>query len=275
VTNRFDTFSEDNYMVEAEDFDYDGGQHLDNVLPDSYAGLGATTNIDFQHTTLADEPPFGLYRAGGIPEAKLNPLAPNTFYDTVRSNFVYWGGIDYVLVFFAGTDWANYTHVYPTGSFYVYIRSSGDHAFSMYLDQVVSGAGTVNQVTRRLGRFSGFGKDYITYDWVPLTDDGLAAPAVVKLDGLTTLRLTTDGNCNPNFFMLVPAAGITLQATSSAGNTVLSFPSQNGVNYRVFYRTNLTVGNWTLLSAVVATGAVTSVSDPFTGISRFYKVTAP
>jgi hypothetical protein len=275
VTNRFDTFSEDNYMVEAEDFDYDGGQHLDNVLPDSYAGLGATTNIDFQHTTLADEPPFGLYRAGGIPEATLNPLAPSTYYDMVRSNFVYWGGIDYVLAFFAGTDWANYTHEYPTGSFYVYIRSSGDHAFSMYLDQVVSGAGTVNQVTRRLGHFGGFGKDYITYDWVPLTDDGLAAPAVVKLDGLTTLRLTTDGNCNPNYFMLVPAAGITLTAKPSAGNTLLSFSSQAGVAYRVFYRTNLTAGNWTLLSAVVATGAVTSVSDPFTGTSRFYKVTAP
>ena len=53
----------------------------------------------------------------------------------------------------------------------------------MYLDQVVSGAGTVNQVTRRLGHFGGVGKDYITYDWVPLTDDGLAAPAVVTLNG--------------------------------------------------------------------------------------------
>jgi hypothetical protein len=275
VTNRFDTFSEDNYMVEVEDFDYDGGQHLDNVLPNSYSGLGATTNIDFQHTTLVDEPPFGLYRTDGIPEAKLNPLAPTTYYDMVRSNFVYWGGIDYVLVFFAGTDWANYTHEYPTGSFYVYIRSSGDHAFSMYLDQVVSGAGTVNQVTRRLGHFGGFGKDYITYDWVPLTDDGLAAPAVVKLDGLTTLRLTTDGNCNPNFFMLVPATGIALTAGLSAGNTLLSFTSQAGVAYRVFYRTNLTAGNWSLLTNVVSTGAVTSVSAPSTGASRFYKVSAP
>ena len=48
---------------------------------------------------------------------------------------------------------------------------------------------------------------------MPLTDDGLAAPAVVKLNGVTTLRLTTAGNCNPNYFMLVPASGITLTAT--------------------------------------------------------------
>ena len=57
-----------------------------------------------------------------------------------------------------GTDWANYTRDYPAGSYFVYIRSSGDGPFSMYLDQVVSGAGTVNQVTKRLGQFGGFGK---------------------------------------------------------------------------------------------------------------------
>ena len=106
-------------------------------------------------------------------------------------------------------------------------------------------------------------------------EDGLAAPAVVKLNGVTTLRLTTAGYCNPNYFMFVPASGITLTATPSAGNTVLSFPGQAGVAYRVFYRTDLTAGNWTLLTTVVSTGAVTSVSDPATGTSRFYKVTVP
>ncbi len=270
VTNHFDTFSEANYMVEAEDFDFDGGQYFDDVPPNYYTGSGATTNIDFQHITLDGEQ--FVYRSGGIPEDFLNfPIQ----HDLVRSNFVYWGGIDYVLTYFAGTDWANYTRTYPTGSFYVYIRSSGDHAFSMYLDQVISGTGTTNQATRRLGHFGGFGKDYITYDWVPLTDDGLGAPAVVKLSGVTTLRLTTAGNCNPNFFMLVPAAGITLTATSSAGNAILSFPSQAGVNYRVFYRTNLTTGNWTLLTTVPGNGAVKTVNDPASGTGRFYKVTAP
>jgi hypothetical protein len=108
-----------------------------------------------------------------------------------------------------------------------------------------------------------------------LTDDGLAAPAVVKLNGVTTLRLTTAGDCNPNYFMLVPTSGISLNATFSAGNTVLAFPSQAGVAYRVFYRTNLTAGNWALLTTVVGSGTVNSVSDPSTGTSRFYKVSAP
>ncbi len=271
VTNQFDTFSEENYMVEVEDFDYDSGQYIVDWTPNAYAwyfGLPpATTNVDFQHSTLADE--VFNYRLEGIPQDYLRT------HDWLRSNFVYYGAQDFVLVYFAGADWANFTRQYPAGSFYVYIRSSGDRQFSMYLDQVVSGAGTTNQVTKRLGRFGGFGKDYITYDWVPLTDEGLAAPVVVALNGLTTLRLTTDGNCNPNYFMLVPATGIPLQATVSAGNTVLSFPSQAGVNYRVFYRTNLTAGNWALLTTVLGNGAVASVSDPATGTGRFYKVTAP
>ena len=276
VTNRFDTFSEDNYMVEAEDFDYDGGQYIASWFPDAYADyLGpypATTNVDFQHISLANE--VFQYRSVGIPQDFLNPTGQQQ-HDWLRSNFVYYGAQDFVLVFFAGTDWANYTRDYPAGSFYVYIRSSGDGPFSMYLDQVVSGAGTVSQVTKRLGHFGGIGKDYITYGWVPLTDDGLAAPVVVKLNGVTTLRLTTAGNCNPNYLMLVPTAGISLRATPSAGNTVLSFPSQTGVNYRVFYRTNLTTGNWGVLTNVVGIGTLESVNDPSTGTSRFYRVTAP
>jgi hypothetical protein len=108
-----------------------------------------------------------------------------------------------------------------------------------------------------------------------LTDDGLAAPAVVKLNGVATLRLTTAGNCNPNYFMLVPAAGITLTAARSGGNLVLSFPTQTGVNYRVFYRSALTTGNWSLLTTVPGNGAVKSVTDPTTASPRFYKVTVP
>jgi hypothetical protein len=274
VTNNFDTFSEGNYMVELEDFDYDSGQFLENVLPDSYANLFGVTNVDYQHTILNGESyPYRAPSGGvpGIPEDALNQ------HDWLRSNFVYWGGVDYVLTFFAANDWANYTRTYPVGNFYAYVRSSGDGPFSLYIDQVVSGAGTVNQVTKRLGHFGGFGRSpvYITYDWAPLTDDGLAAPAVVTLNGQATLRLTTGGNCNPNYVMLVPTSGINLKAASAGASTVLSFASQAGVSYRVFYRTNLTAGTWTTLTNVLGTGAIRSVSDPHVGTSRFYKVTAP
>jgi hypothetical protein len=271
VTNRFDTFSEGNYMVETEDFDYGGGLFLSNWSPEGYADyLGpfpAVTNIDFQHISLSGE--VFQYRAVGIPQDLLGG------HDWLRSNWIANGARDFVLVYFAGGDWANYTRQYPAGSYYVYVRTSGDGPFSIYLDRVASGAGTVSQVTERLGRFGGVGKNYTTYDWVRLADDALAAPAVVKLNGVTTLRLTTGGNCNPNYFMLVPATGITLTARLSGGNTILSFPSQAGVVYRVFYRTNLASGNWTLLSTLLGNGAVTSVSDAAASAARFYRVVAP
>jgi len=120
------------------------------------------------------------------------------------------------------------------------------------------------------------GKDYVTFDWVPLTDNGAAAPVAVKLNGLSTLRVTTDGFCNPNYFMLVPANGISLTASLSGSNIVISFPTQTGINYRVFYRTDLTAtNNWNLLTTVLGNGSVKSAIDVSTGGQRFYKVVAP
>ena len=267
VTNRFDTFNEGNYMVEAEDFDYNGGQFIDPWSPDAYSGLGATTNIDFQHTTLPGEQFFN-YRSDGIPQDKLFT------HDYLRQVFLPFG-VDYVLTFFAGNDWANYTRPYPAGSYYVYGRFSGGGPFTMYLDQVVSGAGTTSQVTKRLGQWSAVGKDYVTFDWVPLTDSGLVAPVAIRLNGLSTLRITTAGNCNPNYFMLVPAAAISLTASRSGNNIVISFPTQTGATYRVFYRTDLATGNWVLLASVLGNGSVKSASDPATQARRFYKVVSP
>ena len=113
--------------------------------------------------------------------------------------------------------------------------------------------------------------------WIPsrLTDDGLAAPVVVKLNGLSTLRVATTGNSNPNYFMLVPTTGIALTAGRSGNNVAISFPTQSGVIYRVFYRDNLTAGNWVLLTTVIGDGTVKPVNDLATATGRFYTVVAP
>jgi hypothetical protein len=272
VTNSFDTFSQDNYMVEAEDFDHDGGLYVSasDWYPDAYLTLGATANIDFQHSSVEGEQ--FPYR-NGIPQS----LVQNYVVEA-RQKFIDVGGIDLQLDWFGIGDWANYTGVYPTGNFYVYIRSAGllGSSYSMYLDQVVSGAGTTNQVTKRLGHWGALGRGQQAYAWVPLTDDGLVAPVAVKLGGTNTLRIsTTTGLCYPNYFMLVPASGITLSAARSGSNVSISFPTQAGAAYRVFYRADLTSGNWILLATVPGDGTVKSVSEPTTGSQRFYKVTSP
>jgi len=269
VTNQFDTFSQNNYMVETEDFDYDGGQYVADWHPDDYFGFGAATNIDFQHISEGGEQ--FPYRTDGIPES----LVQNYTIEA-RQRFVDVGENDYQLDWFGASDWANYTRSYPSGSFYVFARSSGIGAFAMDLDRVVSGAGTTNQVTQRLGHWGAAGRGARTYAWIALTDDGLAAPAVVKLGGVSTLRLTTTtGLCYPNYFMLVPASGINLSASRSGNNIIISFPTQAGVTYRVFYRDDLSAGNWNLLTTVLGDGTVKLAADPSTGTRRFYKVTAP
>jgi hypothetical protein len=273
VTNQFDTFTQNNFMFEAEDFDYGGGQYVSpvNWYPDAYAGLDATTGIDFQHTTVAGE--LYPYR-NGIPQS----LVQNYGIEA-RQEFINVGGFDYQLDWFGIGDWANYTDVYPTGSYFVYVRTAGLNGipFSMYLSQVVSGAGTTNQVLNQLGQWSAVGINQQTYTWVPLTDGGLIAPVAVKLGGVSTLRMsTTTGDCYPNYFMLVPASGINLSAAQAGTHVALSFPTQAGAAYRVFYRTNLTSGNWIFLGSTLGSGTQNTVSDnTMPGSMRFYKVTSP
>ncbi len=267
LTNEFDTFSQDNYMVETEDFDYGGGQFVADWYPESYLGLPPTTNIDFQHTPVSPADEQFIYRSDGIPE--------DLTHDYLRDEFISVGAFDYDLTWFGTGDWANYRRAFPAGNYYVYGRIAGLGDYSLYLDQVIQGAGTANQVTIRLGRWGTVGRSYSTYDWVPLTDDGLVAPVVIKLNGLATLRITTTGNNNPNYFMFVPVSGIALTAGSSSGSNVVSFPTQTGVIYRVLYRESLTEGTWMLLTSVVGDGAVKSVTDPSTAARRFYQVVAP
>jgi hypothetical protein len=268
VTNHFDTFSQDNFMVEAEDFDYDSGQYIPNWSPDAYANLGAVTNVDFQHTPINGEPPFTIYRSDGIQEEIAR--------DYLRQVYIDVGGIDYHLAWYGPGDWANYTRTYPSGYFYVYLRSAGLGTYSMNLDQIVAGAGTPNQTTRRLGTWGSSGPNNQAHDWVPLTDAGLVAPVAVKLGGVNTLRITTpSGDCYPSYFMLVPAMGISVSAAKSGNNISVSFPTQAGVVYRVFYRDSLSIGNWALLTNVVGDGTTKSANDPAAGTQRFYKVVAP
>jgi hypothetical protein len=270
VTNQFDTFSQGNYMVEASDFDYNGGEYIpaNQWYPNAYQNLVAVTNIDFQHTTIAGDENLYVYRPDGIPQEQ--------GHDYLTTNFVNSGGIEWDLADFGPGDWANYTGDYPAGNFYVYGRTAGLGAYSMYLEQVVSGAGTTNQAVRKLGDWNFVGINNTTYAWVPLTDDGLVAPVVVSLGGAETLRITTTtGDCYPNYFMLVPATGIKLSASKQGANASISFPTQSGVVYRVFSRDALVSGNWGLQTNVLGTGNVESVSVAAGSSAQFYMVTAP
>lgn len=271
VTYQFDTFSQSNYMFEAEDYDYNGGQYVPSAsyTPDCYTSFESFTNIDFHHTPVGETTGSYQYRINGIPQQAAD--------DYLRQEYINSFSADYQLYYYGGGDWANYTRDYPPGSYYLYARTSGLGLYTMTLGQVVSGQGTTNQVVKQLGQWSAEGVNINTFAWVPLTDAGGVAPVVVRLSGVPTLQVgTPTGDCYPNYFMLVPASGIKLSASKSGNNVHISFPTQAGFTYRVFYRTNLTAGSWNLLSTVLGNGAVVSVTGASTaGNQQFYEVTAP
>jgi hypothetical protein len=273
ITNRFDTFSLSNYMFEAEDYDYNGGQFVPSAdyTPGAYTSFVSVTNVDFHHTLISGEPTDGSdfpYRFNGIPQG-------TEFGDYYRPDF--FPNPDYQLIYYGGGDWVNYTRDYPPGAYYLYARTAALGPYAMTLGQVVSGQGTTNQVVKPLGQWSGVGAGINSFAWVPLTDAGGVAPAMINLTGTPTLQIgTPTGNCYPNYFMLVSAAPLNLRATWTANQVNLSFPTQAGANYRVFYRTNLVAGSWTPLTSVLGDGTVKSVTDSVTGSNqRFYKVTSP
>ena len=277
VTNQFDTFTQNNYIVQAEDYDYNGGQYLStaNYQPDCYGSFVSVSGVDFHHTINAGEPTNSptlyQYRQNGIPaeattDYYLALFAVNPF------------NVDYNLYWYGGGDWVNYTRDFPPGRYTLYARTAGLGPYAMDLSEVISGLGTTNQALEPLGEFSSVGGATInTFGWVPLTDAGGVAPVTVNVTGTSTFQVSTPtGDCYPNYFMLVPASPIRLSAARSGNNINLFFPSQTGGDYRVFYRTNLTAGSWTLLNSVLGNGSVESVTDSTTGGSqRFYKVTSP
>lgn len=273
ITNHFDTFSLSNYMVEAEDYDYNGGQYVPSASysPGAYTSFTSVTNVDFHHTLIAGEPTDGSdfpYRINGIPQG-------GEVGDYYRAFF--FPNTDYQLIYFGGGDWVNYTRDFPPGRYYLYVRTSGLGPFTMTLGQVTSGQGTTNQVVQPLGQWSSSATSINSFSWVPLTDSGGVAPVSVNLTGVPTLQLSTPtGDCYPNYMMLVSATPVSLNAALAANQFNLSFPTQKGANYRVFYRTNLVVGNWSLLTSMVGDGTVKSVTDSTVGSSqRFYEVTSP
>ncbi len=269
ITKSFDTFSQNNYIVQAEDFDFSGGQFIDNPAPSAYFTKEGVTNVDFHHTFGSGEKYYYRFDGTSLPNDVCPDFKLQTYIDAFET--------DYNVGWFQNGDWANYTRTYPAGKFLVYGRFSGGNGngYTVYLDKVVSGFGTTSQVTQRLGRWGGADQGWNNYTWVPLTDEGLSAPVLLTLGGTNTLRMSTTGNANANYFMLVPISGINVTTTKVGGNIAIAFPTQNGATYRLFYRTSLTSGTWTLLTTVLGDGSVKTVTDPIGAGSRYYQIVAP
>jgi hypothetical protein len=262
----FDTMSLANFYVKMDDWDFNGGSYDtsgNGLVPYAYAGLNSVTNVDYAFGSALNNAyrgPDGLHleNCSDVTLPGYTPLpAGNGWYDIGNFN---------------SGQWANYTRDYPAGKYYVYGRLAG-YSQSSALSLVTSGQGTTTQTLSQLGTFVGNPNGWQTWNWILLQKNG--APTVVTLGGVQTLRFTSSGNCNANYFMLVPVQGISISATTSGSNAVISFPTLAGLTYRVMYNSSLTSGSWTVLATVSGDGAVKSVNDPATSGQRYYKVVSP
>jgi hypothetical protein len=280
-----DTFQATDYQFEAEDYDYTSnsisGLYFDNPQTNAYYDLPSAAGIDNLQSDLGANP-FD-YRnvdtAGTLgPSPATTPSA-----DLPRAQFTK-GGTDYNIGFFGPGSWCNYTRHYPAGTYNVWERyAEGGQPTASTLSKVTSGYGTSGQTTSLLGTFSNPVGGWSLWAWAPLVDTNGNMVQVTLSGSQTTLQLggspvSGQSEVNVNFFILAPAIAngslIKITAAIVSGNAVISFPTQDGSNYQVFYKNHLTDSSWTALESQVAgNGAIESVNDPIiAGSSRYYRV---
>ena len=267
TTVYFDTFAPNSPTFDAEDYDYQNGQFLDNSDPSAYAGFVGVVGNDYYTDQM--NPPSGatyLYRPD-------DSIATQVCTDTPLPKFAAAQLANpalknYNVGWWLGGQWMKFTRTYAAGNYFVYGRLSGNGTYNVQCQNVTAG----NTV---LGTFNARGRGWALYDWVPLVDAN-GQRVSVNLSGVTTLRITSDGNANANLFLLAPATAapvpVQLEAVADQGKIVLSFPSVIGSNYKVYYKSDLTDATWSLLTIVAGDGSVKSVSDTITGPARYYRL---
>jgi len=212
--------------VETEDYNFGSGQFIDNpslapegsTATDAYNDQAGVQDVDFNDSRTAPRAQDAPYRTQDV-------IRMQRSLDVRRSRYVTAGGpdnangvYDYDTGDIATGDWMNYTRTFPAGSYEVYLRealSNLPQAESVLM--LVTGDRTQpNQNVRLLGSFLGTRTGF-EYRNFPLTDGAGQKKVIVRLSGLTTLRLwhltpdAADAARYLNYLAFVPVADPGLQ----------------------------------------------------------------
>jgi hypothetical protein len=291
------------FVIEAEDYDYNGGQAnpqkgtsgMDvDVMPyngGAYDSLLGVLNIDYYNDDGNENGPGTVggdaYRHEDIPVPATNPHHVDMYSSDNAAGGNGLGGdppinssdrgtytttVNYNIGWVGSPDWCNYTRNFPDnkqgGWWKVYAALSyggtADGQLAGDLALVTAGAGTTNQTLSPLGYFSGPGSGaWGANNLVPMKT-AAGDTAVVNLIGKKTLRYNmTSGDYN--FLMFV---------ASSAPQPAITF------TYTSSQLTLTWTGGGTLLSAATVTGQYNPVAGnppspatvPITGKSQFFKI---
>jgi hypothetical protein len=242
------------FLIEVEDFNYDGGMTVGSAstMPytgGAYAGLGPVLGIDYSREDIVDYTDDGqLYRpvdtvatAGIQPVLSVNNNAEDTLRnvrDMMPDGTVTWNVENNYKIGWSGNPpnrWFNLTRSIPAGMYTVWAGMSVDNrgagTMRSQLDQVVSGATTTNQVTIQLGVFNGGGTgtwgDIVLVPLLDNTTDRNIQPVTIT-SGPTTLRWIMDSG-DHDYLVLVPSGEIVTGpeineiTPDGSGNIVISW----------------------------------------------------
>ena len=230
----FNTFVNNLFFIEGEDYNFDGGQFIDNPQLSSVPGSNnyldrlSTEGIDVHQT---NTPALAQYRIGDI-------VGTAVSQDVLRADYVLAqqsdpGVADYMMRDNANTEWVNYTRTFPAGAYRVFARLSkaGTVPVVMQLDEVIGGSTTTSQTLAPIGSFHRAPTSSDSdYEFVPLTD-GVGNEVGVALSGVKTLRLTMvsgSAGVNLNYLLFAPIAGTqppflaSVSPTAGAGNEIFN-----------------------------------------------------
>jgi hypothetical protein len=219
----FDTFDPADRVIEVEDYNFFGGQFINDPVPypegwynptGSYNDQEGYPEVDFHDTRTA---PSG----GDTPYRTADPVRMQHSLDNVRQKYLDAGGAD-LMVFdydvkdIAEGEWLQYTRNFTPGSYEVYLRQSivNMSTAESVLERVTGDPTQADAATELLGSFLGV-KTGFQYRNFLLTDATGQNPVVLRLSGQTTLRLRQvtgdpgDGGRYQNYliFVRVPDAG--------------------------------------------------------------------
>jgi hypothetical protein len=230
VPLHFDTYTAANTrVVELEDYNFESGGFFNSPVrtaegwgaaENSYTDRVATVGIDVNETRTSPNAGDTMYRT-------LDAVRMQRSLDRARPGFSADNLVfDYDVGDLVAGEWMNYTRDFAAGSYEIYLREAvvnfgqADSALEIVTGDRTQPEQTVRVVGTFLGTTSGF-----TYRNVPLTDGTGANKVVLRLSGVTTLRLrtitadTSSGNRYLNYLLVVPVADAGVQRAAVASLT--------------------------------------------------------
>ncbi len=206
----FNTFSSGLVFIEGEDYNFQGGQFIDNPQlsgtpgAQNYLDRLGIEGIDYHQTNTTVT---ALYRIGDRVGTTLSQDALRQEYIDAQATDP--GVADYVETETGNTEWLNYTRTFPANTYRVYARvgKAGTAPTTISLDEVTSGSSSTSQTLFPIGTFKGLPTGAAqSYTFIPLVD-AFGQEATVRLSGVKALRLTMVSGTiglNLNYLLFVP-----------------------------------------------------------------------